>query len=132
MEVKQEGKKEGRKEDQRTRRKRNSPNKDEAKLTAGRLAQLAANGLGADRVDASPTPTPLDADADMDAERSGLITVDMARFSRFGVLLKLKARFTAIRVLDASLWPPKRNTKKLDFMATSFRWCCNVDVTSNE
>lgn len=33
----------------------------------------------------------------------GLITVDIALFSRLGVLLKLKARLTAIRVLDANL-----------------------------
>jgi hypothetical protein len=34
---------------------------------------------------------------------SGLITVLIALFKRFGVLLKLNARLTAIRVFDASL-----------------------------
>jgi hypothetical protein len=37
---------------------------------------------------------------------SGLITVLIALFRRFGVLLKLNARLTAMRVFDASL---KRN-----------------------
>jgi hypothetical protein len=34
---------------------------------------------------------------------SGLITVLIALFRRFGVLLKLNARLTAMRVFDASL-----------------------------
>ena len=34
---------------------------------------------------------------------SGLITVLIALFKRFGVLLKLNARLTAMRVFDASL-----------------------------
>ena len=34
---------------------------------------------------------------------NGLITVDIALFSRLGVLLKLNARLTAMRVLEANL-----------------------------
>ena len=39
----------------------------------------------------------------------GLITVLMALFKRFGVLLKLNARFTAIRVFDANLFNVVKN-----------------------
>jgi len=38
-----------------------------------------------------------------DEDLSGLITVLMALLSRLGVLLKLKARLTAMRVFEASL-----------------------------